>query len=197
MVSGAPGTTASSGGPADQDDQPWRRAFHSLGVLVAVLAVYYAVPVGEEWSANAEAFAVAVIVVGMAALAWQIVRQVRRQITAGDDTGVRVESLLALVFVLIVVFALGYLMLAEADAEQFRDLETKTDALYFTMATLGTVGYGDVHAIGQLARGLVALQIAFNLVFVGLLASVISAQLRQRAVELRDTRAVDDPGDST
>jgi voltage-gated potassium channel len=197
MVAGAPDTTASAGGPADQGEQPWRRAFHSLGVIVAVLAVYYAVPVGEEWSANAEAFAVAVLVVGMALLAWQIVRQVRRQITAGDDTGVRVQSLLTLVYLLIVVFALGYFMLAEADAEQFRELETKTDALYFTMATLGTVGYGDVHASGQLARGLVALQIAFNLVFLGLLASVITAQLRQRAVEMRDTRTVDDPGDST
>ncbi len=74
-------------------------------------------PVGEEWSAHAEAFAVAVLVVGMAGLAWQTVRQVRRQITVGDDTGVRVQSLLTLV-------------------------------------------------------------------------------LRQRAVELRDTRSVDDPGDS-
>src|SRR5918994_1686476 len=169
MVAGAPDTTASAGGPADQGEQPWRRAFHSL----------------------------AVIVVGMALLAWQIVRQVRRQITAGDDTGVRVQSLLTLVYLLIVVFALGYFMLAEADADQFRELETKTDALYFTMATLGTVGYGDVHASGQLARGLVALQIAFDLVFLGLIASVITAQLRQRAVEMRDTRAVDDSGDST
>src|ERR671912_179940 len=118
MVAGVSDTTASAGGPADQGEQPWRRAFHSLGVIVAVLAVYYAVPVGEEWSANAEAFAVAVLVVGMALLAWQIVRQVRRQIT-------------------------------------------------------------------------------FDLVFLGLIASVITAQLRQRAVEMRDTRAVDDSGDST
>src|ERR687897_570489 len=122
MVAGPPDPTASAGGPADQGEQPWRRAFHSLGVIVAVLAVYFAVPVGEEWSANAEAFAVAVLVVGMALLAWQIVRQVRRQITAGDDAGVRV---------------------------------------------------------------------------LGLIASVITAQLRQRAVEMRDTRAVDDSGDST
>src|ERR671911_2664904 len=186
MDADAPGTTASSGGPADQDDQPWRRAFHSLGVLVAVLAVYYAVPVGEEWSANAEAFAVAVIVVGMGLLAWQSVRQVRRQITAGDDTGVRVQSLLTLVYLLIVVFALGYFMLAEADADQFRELETKTDALYFTMATLGTVGFGDVHAAGQLARGLVALQIAFDLVFVAALASMVGGQIRRRAEALRD-----------
>ncbi len=39
MDADAPGTTASSGGPFDQGDKPWWRAFHSLGALVAVLAV--------------------------------------------------------------------------------------------------------------------------------------------------------------
>ncbi len=186
MDADVPDTTASSGASADHGSRPWRRALHSLGVLAAVLAVYYAVPVGEDWSSNAEAFAVVVLVVGMAVLAWQIVLQVRRQITAGHDSGVRIQSLLTLVYVLVVVFALGYFMLAEADAEQFGDLETKTDALYFTMATLGTVGYGDVHAAGQLARGLVALQIAFDLVFLAALASVITTQLRRRADAMRD-----------
>ena len=58
-------------------------------------------------------------------------------------------------------------------------METKTDALYFTMSTLATVGFGDVHATGQLARLLVTIQIAFNLVFVATLVTVLSKRVRR------------------
>jgi voltage-gated potassium channel len=56
------------------------------------------------------------------------------------------------------------------------------------MSTLGTVGFGDIHATGQLARGLVTPQIVFNLVFVGTLASLVTTQVRRRASELRDNQ---------
>lgn len=49
------------------------------------------------------------------------------------------------------------------------------------MTTLATVGFGDVHATGQLARALVTAQIAFNLVFVGALASVLTTRIRRQA----------------
>jgi hypothetical protein len=49
-----------------------------------LLAIYYALPVGEDWSSTAQAVAVAVLVVGAAVLAWLTVRQVRLQIVAGD-----------------------------------------------------------------------------------------------------------------
>jgi voltage-gated potassium channel len=165
---------------------PWRRVVHSVGALAAVLAVYYALPVGEDRSSNAQAFAVAVLVVGTGVLGWLIVRQVRRQIVAHDDQGVRIQSLMTLLYIVVTVFALGYFMLARADDGQFSGLDTKTDALYFTMTTLGTVGFGDVHATGQLARGLVTLQIAFDLVFVATLASMVGGQIRRRAQAVRE-----------
>ena len=57
---------------------------------------------------------------------------------------------------------------------EFAELETRTDALYFTVATLGTVGYGDVHPVGQMARIFATAQIVFDLVFVAMLVSVFS-----------------------
>lgn len=48
------------------------------------------------------------------------------------------------------------------------------------MTTLATVGYGDVHPTGQMARVLVTVQMAFNLVFIGALLSVLSDQMRRR-----------------
>ncbi len=56
------------------------------------------------------------------------------------------------------------------------------DALYFTMSTIATVGFGDVHATGQVARAVVTLQIFLDLIFVGLVARIILPTLaRQRA----------------
>jgi hypothetical protein len=79
------------------------------------------------------------------------------------------------------VFALGFYALEEHSPEQIRGMNTRTDALYFTVSTLATVGFGDVHAVGQLARGLVILQLVFNVTFVGALVSTVAQSLRNRA----------------
>jgi voltage-gated potassium channel len=77
-------------------------------------------------------------------------------------------------------FALVDYAIAISDAGQFVGLETKTDALYFALATLTTVGYGDVHASGQVARGVVAVQLVFNVVIVATGVSVLTRQFGAR-----------------
>ena len=47
-----------------------------------------------------------------------------------------------------------------------------------TVVTLGTVGYGDVHAIGQLARVVTMVQVAFDLVVIGALIAVASSRFQ-------------------
>jgi hypothetical protein len=63
---------------------------------------------------------------------------------------------------------------------QFADLHDRTDALYFNISTLATVGFGDIHPAGQLARAAVTLQIVFNLVFLGAAVSMITSTFRRR-----------------
>jgi hypothetical protein len=58
---------------------------------------------------------------------------------------------------------------------QMAGLSTRTDALYFTLSTMTTIGYGDVHAEGQVARALVCGLIVFNVVVV---ASLLRAHGR-------------------
>ena len=150
--------------------------------MVGVLAVYYAVPVGRLPSGTGVAFSVVGVVGGAALLVWLAVRQLRL-LAAGEraDLPARLDGLILLVVVVVPLFAAGYLALESADADQFASLSTKTDALYFSLSTLATVGFGDVHATGQLARGLVTLQIAFDLVFVGALVSVVTGEIRERS----------------
>lgn len=156
-------------------------ALRSFATLIALLVIYYALPVGELPSeATTAALSAVGLVVGVVALTWLAAVQIRHQTKAGDTAHVRIQSLLAVVYLAIVMFATGYYALATSTDDQLVDLETKTDALYFTMSTLATVGYGDVHASGQAARAIVTVQMAFNLVVIGALVSVFSTLLRQR-----------------
>jgi len=76
-----------------------------------------------------------------------------------------------------VISSLGYYLLAHYNPAEFIGLTTRLDALYFSMTTMTTVGYGDISASGQLARLLVTLQLAFNLVFIAALFGLLKDQV--------------------
>jgi hypothetical protein len=166
-----------------------RRVRRAILTLTAVLIVYYAIPVGEAPSTWGVIISVVGLLGGMGVLVYLTIRQVRRLAGARpDDEGIRIESLIFLIYIVVPMFAFGYFVLETADPSQFAGLETKTDALYFTVVTLATVGFGDVHASAQLARALVTLQIAFDLVFVGAMVSLLTGLVRSRATTMRAAR---------
>ena len=72
----------------------------------------------------------------------------------------------------------SYYVIQTTDPTQFDDLATRTDALYYTVITLGTVGYGDVHAVGQFARVISMIQVAFDLVVIGALIAVATSRFQ-------------------
>jgi hypothetical protein len=88
------------------------------------------------------------------------------------DPGRGLRVLAMLLVLLIMASSLTFFLIEEASPDQFDGLETRTDALYFTLATMSTVGFGDVHAKGQLARVLVCLLIVFD---VAVVASLVRA----------------------
>lgn len=155
-----------------------------LGVLGMLLA-FYTVPVNTQASAERAAISVALTLLGIAVLAWTIVTQLKRQLHRRSED---VHTLVLLLVLVAIVFALGFYILEEHYPGQLQGLATRTDALYFTMSTLTTVGYGDVHATGQIARVLVILQLIFNAVFVGALVSTVVGIIRSRAPQLGEGR---------
>ena len=92
------------------------------------------------------------------------------------------------------MFALGYFLLELARPEQIVGLTTRTDALYFTLSTLTTVGFGDVYADGQIARALVSVQMVFDVVFVAAGVALLTGRLRG-AVVSRPAQAKTRPPD--
>jgi voltage-gated potassium channel len=147
----------------------------TLALVVLANVVYFALPIpGRMREASwALLFSCGVIVLGLL-----ITLAIRRLLRAGE--GARIRGLVLLLVLTLLFFSWCDESLAELPG-QFADLHTKIDALYFTVSTLSTVGFGDVHATGQLARAAVTVQMVFNLVFIGLAAGIVTGFLRSRA----------------
>jgi hypothetical protein len=149
------------------------------GVVVTVLlmaaatAVYYLIPVP---TLGAGAWAV-LFFVGAGVLGVLILVAVRRLLRAGEEAGIR--GLVLLLTLTVLFFSWSDASVARLHG-QFAELHDRTDALYFNISTLATVGFGDIHPAGQLARAAVTLQIVFNLVFLGAAVSMISSTFRRR-----------------
>ncbi|MER7489431.1 potassium channel family protein [Streptomyces sp. NPDC126497] len=77
----------------------------------------------------------------------------------------------------ILVFATTYLALARRPGELV-GLDTRLDALYFTLVTLATIGYGDIAPHGQAARLVAVLQILYSLIFLTAAATSLTSYLR-------------------
>ncbi len=160
---------------------PRRAAPLLRGVLLmaGLLVAYAVVPIRRG-----DTFGVAgviVFVAGLLALAVSVLLLARKELHAASDggEGARLEILVAVLWTIVIFFALAYLRLGSENG-QFAGLHTRIDALYFTMTTLTTVGYGDVHAVGQAARIVVTVQLVFDVVFVAVALRVLAAALARR-----------------
>ena len=146
-------------------------------VALAVLATvaYYLVPVPGRMRESSWTI---LFSCGVVALGLLIALAIWRLFGAGEN--VRVRTLVLLLVLTVLFFSWCDYSVAQLPG-QFDELHTKTDALYFTVSTIATVGFGDVHAVGQLARAAVTVQIVFNLVFLGASVALISGFLKERA----------------
>ncbi len=81
-------------------------------------------------------------------------------------------SLLVLVTAIVILFALAYAGISDANPDAFTQPLGKSDAVYFTVTTLSTTGFGDITAVSEPARWLVTTQMLFDLVLLVGLARV-------------------------
>jgi len=168
-------------------DSPWWTPILTAASMLACLAVYYNVPLPRD--DPPELVAILLFAAGLVLLCVVLGTQVRRQVRAGLVASVRVQSVVGLLLPLVTFFAVTYYLLAD----QFVGIEDRTDALYYAVVTLGTVGYGDVHATGSAAKVATMVQIVLDLVVVGVLVSVATSRVRARA-ERNRTQAENPPG---
>lgn len=167
------------GGVTGPATNPVRAVVVVVVAVVLATVVYYLVPVPGQMRQGSWAI---LFGCGVVALGLLITLAIWRLVGAGEQ--IRIRALVLLLVLTVLFFAWCDDSVARLPG-QFVDLHTKTDALYFTVSTVATVGFGDVHAVGQLARVAVTMQIVFNLVFLGAALAMISGFVRERTQRRR------------
>jgi voltage-gated potassium channel len=162
----------------------WHRWRHLIVVTGGIVLLYFAVPVSTEVNQNNALRAVA-SVLALTLLSLGVVLQLKRHI---DETDRRIDGLIVTIVTVAVVFSFVFYTIARHEPGEFAGMETRVDGLYFTVATMATVGFGDVHATGQMARTLVIVLMVFNVVFVGAAVTMMSTHIKEVASARREQR---------
>lgn len=149
-------------------------------VLVAlVIVLYYLVPWDStdlDEIATRLVISLGIVVVGTVISVQYILR--------ADYPMLRVFEVLAVVVALVIgSFASAYAYLSHADAEAFSEVLSRTDALYFSVTTATTVGFGDISATTEAARIIVMIQMVANVVVIGVAARSLLYVARKRVDE--------------
>ncbi len=171
---------------SSEDARSLQAAGVTILLVVVATVVYFVLPVPGRMR---ESSWVLIFAAGLIVLALLIVLMVRRLLHADIDA--RARSLIVLLACVVLFFSWANVTLSRIPGE-FADLHTKIDSLYFSVSTLATVGFGDVHAAGQLARAAVTLQMLFNLVFLGTAITMVTGLWRRQFQARRRHQGLED-----
>jgi hypothetical protein len=146
----------------------------ALGITVGLLVAYYVLPLDERGDGGTSALLVTGLLTVVLVFAWEI----RAIVRSSHPRLKAVEALVATLVMYLVLFASGYYLLERSTPGSFSEPLTRTDALYFTMTTFSTVGYGDITARSQTGRVVTMLQMAGGLLLVGVAARVLAGAVQ-------------------
>jgi voltage-gated potassium channel len=148
-------------------------------LIFAALWVAYALqPVdGRDFSVNSLVMYLGGLVILTAVVMVMAVREYRGSVHASQK--VRVIGLVLLIVGATAFFCVSYYRVAQVPG-QFEELHTVVDSVYFVLATTLTIGYGDVHASGQIARAEVIAEMLFNVIVLATAVRLLSTVLKSR-----------------
>lgn len=149
---------------------------------LAVLVLYFVVPVDADHAPVGVLGGVLLSVGALGSVTAIVFTEAR-----GAQHRLSGRHLVLVLEVVLVVFSFVYYLIAQ-HPDQFAGLSTRLDALYFSTTTTATVGFGDVHATGQAARGVVTLHMVFNLAFIGAVVNLARERMSERRAALRLTQ---------
>jgi voltage-gated potassium channel len=135
----------------------------ALVTSVLLVTAYYVLPFDHITDAGQ----IAVLVIGLAALVVLITVQVRAILRAAYPGARAIEALAMTTPLFLLLFASTYYLLGHTTPSDFSQRMTRTDALYFTMTTFTTTGFGDITATSEGARLIVTGQMLLDLLLLG------------------------------
>ena len=143
-----------------------RSALRILAATAGLLILYALVPIPGTSGAGALVGLIIGLVVFVGLVGWQI-----RAVAGAENPVLRAVEVVALALPLLaLVFAFTYVSISRADPAAFSEHLNRVDALYYTVVTISTVGYGDIAPESGAARILVTIQLAFD---IALIAGVV------------------------
>lgn len=165
---------------------PWlKRVVFPLAILV----LYLVAPIDADGAPVGVLAGVVLSVLSLATVVLVVASEVR-----GAERRLTGWQLVLVLEVVLVVFSFVYFLIAESDPGQFAGIATRLDALYFSTTTTATVGFGDVHATGQVARAVVTVHMIFNLVFIAGVFNLAREQMSaRRAAQQHDRPGPTEP----
>lgn len=165
------------GQPSGLARYPLAMALWHTTVVIALLTIgYFLLPLRSPTSDAASAGRTGGTLLALALLAVVLRRESTRSRTRQSRQYHRIQQLLTALYVLVLVFAMVYAFISVRSPEQFVGLQDRVDALYFSTTVVSTVGFGDVHAEGNLARGVVTVHMLFNLIYLGTALRLLTAR---------------------
>jgi voltage-gated potassium channel len=136
---------------------------------VALLALYYRAPLDRPADLALLIWLVVGLVIIGAVIGWQA-----RAIAMSDLPRLRaVETAVAGLAALLILYASVYVVLSLNDPHSFTEVLGRTDALYFTMTVFATVGFGDITPVTEPARIVTMTQMMVGILAVGLAAKML------------------------
>jgi hypothetical protein len=96
------------------------------------------------------------------------------------------EAVVVSLPLLIIIFATTYVVLSRSAPSSFNEHLDKIAALYFTVTVFATVGFGDIVALTDQARIIVTVQMAVDLIAIGVFAKVLLGAVQMRMQSARD-----------
>ncbi|MEU2927957.1 potassium channel family protein [Streptomyces sp. NPDC007251] len=146
----------------------------SAGVAAALVAAYYLLPL--DW--HGAGVTALILVGGLLALGVFFGWEVRLIIRSSRPRLKAVEAVAVTAVLYLVLFASGYYLLERTAPGSFTTHLTRTDALYFTLSTFTTVGFGDITPVSQTGRVLAMCQMACGVLLAGVAVRVLTSAVR-------------------
>ncbi|MDX3488460.1 potassium channel family protein [Streptomyces sp. ID05-18] len=169
-----------SSGPIPDGEHRSRRGaavvavVRAVFVAVGLVTAYYLLPLDERLTAGTAVLLLSGLLVVLLVFCWEV-----RAITRSPFPRLRaVEGLAATLVLFLVLFAVSYYLLERSEPGSFSEALNRTDALYFTLTTFATVGFGDITARSQTGRVLTMAQMAGGLLLVGVAARVLASAVQ-------------------
>lgn len=150
----------------------------TTGASIVVLGAYLVVPLDGRFNGLLVALVVVLASVSLIPMSVALARRVLVSERPLLDAG---RAIFTWITLLTVSFASLYYVLGTSQVDQFRGIETKLDAIYFTVTLTTTVGFGDIVPVGQAARGVVTAHMVVNFVLLAAALRVLSWAVRQRS----------------